>query len=119
MPLLVGIPGLALSALQLVFDLKRKQETEIQGSRLEALQWRILFWLATCIPSIVLLGFDLGTPVMVAVYHRFVQREKLAYLLASTFVAFIIVALVLDKLFAAQLFPGLLTPTIVNWFKGL
>jgi hypothetical protein len=119
MPLLVGIPGLGFSGVQLVFDLRKNRNTESQASLLEALQWRILLWLAACIPAIVLLGFDIATPLMVAAYHRFVQREKLAYLLASTCVAFVIVALVLDKLFAAQLYPGLLTPTIISWFKGL
>jgi hypothetical protein len=119
MPLLVGIPGFGFSVVQLIIDLRRNRDPQSERPLLEALQWRILFWLLACIPAIVILGFDIATPLMVAAYHRLVQREKLVYLVASASLAFVIVALVLDKLFAAQLYPGLLSPTITNWCQGL
>jgi len=117
MPLLVAVPGFGFSGLQLWLDFRSLSESSNEQAFLEAQQWRILFWIAACIPVIVLFGFDIGTPVMVATYHCLVQRERLTITVLSSAVAWFLIAIMLDRFFGAQLFPGLLTPTIAAWCK--
>jgi hypothetical protein len=117
MPLLVALPGFGLSAMQLVSDLRCKTSKVEEGPLLEGHQWRILFWIAGCIPMIIAFGFNVSTPVLVATYHRFIHRESYTISLLSSSIAFFVVTIILDIFFGAQLFSGLLTPMIVAWFR--
>ena len=117
LPLLVAVPGLGFSGLQLWSDFRVASHSSNDEPFLETQQWRILFWIATSIPVIVLFGFDIATPVMVATYHQLVQRERLVITVLSTAIAWFLIAIVLDRFFGAQLFAGLLTPSIAAWFK--
>jgi hypothetical protein len=117
MPLLVAIPGFGFSGFQLILDFRKELRGSLEQPLLEVQQWRILFWITASIPVIVLLGFDIGTPIMVAAYHRFVQRERFTIALLSIAIAWFFIAIVLDRFFGAQLFPGLLLPVIAAWFK--
>ena len=117
MPLLVAIPGFGFSSFQLISDFRKELRSSSDQPLLEVQQWRILFWIITCIPITVLLGFDIGTPVMVAAYHSFVQRERFTITLLSMAIAWFLIAIVLDRFFGAQLYPGLLQQAITAWLK--
>ncbi|MBG1231816.1 tripartite tricarboxylate transporter TctB family protein [Aestuariivirga litoralis] len=118
MPLLVGIPGLALSILQLRSDVKQRATGTQEKPLLDPMQWRIAIWLVSCVVAIILFGFDVATVLMVAVYHRFVQREKLITLLVSAAAAYVTVSIILDRLFGAQLYEGMLTPAFIAWIRS-
>lgn len=79
MPLLIGVPGFVLCAVQLVLDIRKRRATpagaappqDAGRSEVEVFVWLGLFSLA-----LLGFGFVLGGPIVVAAFVRFSSRES-------------------------------------------
>ncbi|MGE0004543.1 MAG: tripartite tricarboxylate transporter TctB family protein [Parvibaculaceae bacterium] len=106
MPLLVGLPGLVLSLVQFVVDLRagrnRKDDEPIvsRGER-PIMVWLILFTL-----GIILFGFSLAAPLLLAAYLFFTADERLPVALAGGALCFAVLY-GLERLMNMPLFEGL------------
>jgi hypothetical protein len=113
LPLVIGVPGLVLSAVQLVVELRTKPDKEFTPEDRRA-EWKMYAWFVFFVVGIILFGFPYAGPIMVAIYLHFSWREKWYVSLGSAVFAWAVLYGVFEYVLGLPLFEGL----IVLWFLG-
>jgi len=113
LPLVIGIPGLLLSAAQLIKELREHPEIVIvpEERRREA---RMFAWFVTFVGGLVLFGFLYAGPALVAAYLFFSGRERWYMALGAAFVTWTILYGIFERFLGLPLFDGLIS----QWIFG-
>ena len=108
MPLLICVPGLILCFAQFIIDLK-SHHGETDGRQVfSSGEAMTTMWIVGFILGISLLGFDYGSPLMVASYLYFYAGERLRTSLAAALASVVFTYGFMDRLMGIQLYQGLL-----------
>jgi len=115
LPLVIGIPGLALSLLQLAKEvaltpaLKQMREKGMQAvtSEEHAREFRMFAWFFAFVAGLVLFGFPYAGPLLVAAYLYFSGGEKWYVALIAAAIAWGILYGVFERFLGLPLFDGL------------
>ncbi len=113
LPLVIGIPGTILSAIQFVIELRTKSEGKDTSEDPKA-ELRMFGWFIAFVIGIILFGFPYAGPAMVAAYLHFSWREKWYVTLSSAFFAWAVLYGVFEHVLGLPLFEGL----VVEYFLG-
>jgi hypothetical protein len=107
LPLVIGIPGLLLSAIQLVMELRDRPPPAVTPEE-HRREWRMLGWFVGFVVALVLFGFLYAGPALVAVYLYVSGREKWYVALGAAIFAWAILYGVFERFLGLPLFEGLL-----------
>jgi hypothetical protein len=107
LPLVIGIPGLLLSLLQLVTELRTPGAPVVTKAehRLEGVMFA---WFFLFVAGLVLFGFLYAGPALVAAYLYFSGREKWYVALGAAAFAWGILYGVFEQFLGLPLFDGLI-----------
>jgi hypothetical protein len=108
MPYVVGIPGILLCAVQLVFDLRESRRAAAAGGSSFRCELFMLGWLLAFLAGIVLFGFVYATPVLLFAFLRYAARERIKVALAGAAGGFVMIHLVFVELLEIPLHDGLI-----------
>ena len=113
LPLVIGIPGLILSAVQLVKEVREHPEIVIvpEERRREA---GMFAWFITFVAGLVLFGFLYAGPALVAAYLFFSGRERWYTALVAAIVTWAILYGIFERFLGLPLFDGL----VAQWIFG-
>ena len=112
LPLVIGVPGLAISAIQLVLDLKKKVSGKEAASGLLPGEAAMFGWFLLFAGGIALFGFPYAGPVLIAAYLYFSWQEKWYTCLGALVLAGGIFYGLFERFLGLPLFEGL----VVEWF---
>ena len=121
LPWIIGIPGLLLSAAQFWIEVRTPAEASGEpsgetsvdaGPRAVRREWIMFGWVAAFILGVLLFGFILAGPVLVAAYLRIDWNERWTVVLASAAICFAILYGVFERALGMDVFAGLVT----EWF---
>jgi hypothetical protein len=107
LPLVIGIPGLLLSAIQFVNELRSRQPVPAVTREEHSREARMFVWFIGFVGGLVLFGFLYAGPALVAAYLYFSGREKWYVALAAAVFAWVILYGVFDWFLGLPLFEGL------------
>ena len=107
LPLVIGVPGLLLSAIQLVVELKDKHPTPAVTAEEHSREGRMFAWFIGFVAALVLFGFLYAVPALVAAYLYFSGRERWYVALAGAAFAWVVLYGVFDWFLGLPLFDGL------------
>ena len=113
LPLAVGIPGLILSLLQFIKELRERYPEKIEPGQLSR-EVRMFGWFITFVAGLVLFGFLYAGPVLVSVYLYFSGREKWYVCLIAAAGAWAILYGIFEQFLGLPLFEGL----VFQWIFG-
>jgi len=113
LPLVIGVPGLLLSLLQLAVEMRTKGDKEFTAQDRRA-EMKMFAWFVFFVAGIILFGFPYAGPAMVALYLHFSWREKWYVSLGSAFFAWAVLFGVFEYVLGLPLFEGL----VVQWLLG-
>jgi hypothetical protein len=113
LPLVIGIPGVILSGIQFVTELRTKDGPQTTTAERRA-EVRMVGWFVFFVVGIILFGFPYAGPLMVAIYLRLSWREKWYVTLAAAVFAWAILYGVFEEVLGLPLFEGL----VVQYFSG-
>jgi hypothetical protein len=105
LPWVIGIPGLIFAIAQFAIEL-RSGKSEARDARERALELRTFGWFVAFIAGIVLFGFVVAGPVLVAAYLYFDWRERPLSVIVSALVTFAIFWGVFEWALELRLFDG-------------
>jgi hypothetical protein len=114
LPLVIGIPGLLLSAIQLATELRDKHPAPVVTREEHRREGRMFAWFIGFVGALVLFGFLYAGPALVAVYLYVSGREKWYVALAGAVFAWIVLYGVFDWFLGLPLFEGL----VLQYFFG-
>jgi hypothetical protein len=106
LPFVIGIPGIVLCAVQLLLDLRTKDEApraERQDIRREL---TIFAWLIAFLAGLLLFGFVYATPVLLFAFLRIGMGERLAVSLTGAAIGLPLVYVVFELLLEIPLYEG-------------
>jgi Tripartite tricarboxylate transporter TctB family len=106
LPLVIGVPGLALAALQLVVELRAATDGKFTPQDRRA-EWGMFGWFVLFCAGIVFFGFPYAGPVLVAAYLYLSWREKWYVCLAACVFAWAVLYGVFEQFLGLPLFEGL------------
>jgi Tripartite tricarboxylate transporter TctB family len=106
LPLVIGIPGLALATLQFAIELRAAPERKFTSEDRRA-EWGMYGWFVLFAGGIVLFGFSYAGPVLVAGYLCLSWREKWYVCLAAGVFAWAVLYGVFERFLGLPLFEGL------------
>jgi hypothetical protein len=119
MPLLVAVPATIMCLAQLVIDIRRSLRESSNGAPLDAgaiadrpREIKMFFWLAMFFAGIIAFGFLYATPVLIAAFLRFGERESWTTSIVAAVASFAVLYLVFVRTLELFLFDGLVTPLI-------
>jgi hypothetical protein len=112
LPLVIGIPGVFLSAIQLVSELRRKDNKPIPPD-VRAGEIRMVIWFGGFASVIILLGFTYGSPIMIAAYLHFAAKEKWYTVLIGAAIAWSVLEFVFTRGIGIVLYEGIIPPMFV------
>ena len=113
LPLMIGIPGLVLTIIQFLKEVREQHPEKIDPRDLPR-ELRMFGWFILFVGGLVLFGFINAGPVLVAVYLYFAGKEKWhVCLLAGAVVAGILYG-VFEWFLGLPLFEGL----VFQWLYG-
>ena len=107
LPLVIGIPGLLLSAIQLFAELKDKDAEPAVTPEEHSREGRMFAWFLCFVGALVLFGFLYAGPALVAAYLYFSGREKWYVALLGAAFAWTVLYGVFDWFLGLPLFEGL------------
>ena len=107
MPLLAGVPGLVLSLIQLITELRTRASRGDDPPLLQPGELSIILWISGFTLGVVAFGFVLGAPLLLAAYLYFVAAERLAVAVAGGLSCLAVMA-GLERLLHIPLFEGLI-----------
>lgn len=113
LPLVIGIPGTILSAIQFVVELRSKGDKEFTPADRKA-ELRMFVWFLFFVIGIILFGFPYAGPLMVTIYLHFSWHEKWYVTLGSAFFSWAVLYGVFEHVLGLPLFEGL----VVQYFSG-
>ena len=108
LPLVIGIPGLLLSAIQLFAELRIKNPPPAVTSEEHAREGRMFAWFIGFVAALVLFGFLYAGPALVAAYLYFSGRERWYVALAGAVFAWTVLYGIFDWFLGLPLFEGLI-----------
>lgn len=107
LPLVIGIPGLVLSAIQLIAELRERNPEPAVTPEEHSREGRMFAWFIGFVAALVLFGFLYAGPALVAAYLYFSGREKWYVALAGAAFAWAVLYGVFDWFLGLPLFEGL------------
>lgn len=113
LPLVIGIPGLLLSGVQFVKEM-RERSVPVVTSEEHAREWRMFAWFFLFVGGLVLFGFPYAGPVLVAAYLYFSGGEKWYVAAIAAIIAWSILYGVFERFLGLPLFEGLIYQWIYN-----
>ncbi len=113
LPLVIGIPGLVLSLVQFVKELREPAEPVVTSEE-HRREGQMFLWFIIFVGGLVLFGFMYAGPALVAAYLYFSGREKWYVALAAAAFAWVILYGVFEQFLGLPLFEGL----AVQWIFG-
>ena len=113
LPLVIGIPGLVLSVVQLVKEW-REHGVPVVTSEEHVREFRMFAWFIAFVGGLVLFGFPYAGPLLVAAYLYFSGGEKWYVALIAALMAWSILYGVFERFLGLPLFGGLVT----QWIFG-
>ena len=115
LPLVIGIPGLALSLAQFVIELRGKDpEEKVFTAEDSMAEFKMFGWFAVFIFGIILFGFPYAGPIIVALYLHFSWGEKWYVSLGAAAFSWAILHGIFDYVLGLPLFEGL----VYQWIYG-
>lgn len=112
LPLVVGIPGVILAAIQLVSELRRT-DGKRTTPEVRAGEIRMVIWFAVFAAVIFLLGFIYGSPLLIAAYLHVQAKEKWYTTLIGAALAWVILEFVFSRGIGIVLFEGIIPPMLI------
>ena len=114
LPLVIGVPGVILSAIQLIAELRRTGAKKIspQVRRGEVI---MVIWFGVFAAGIVAFGFKLAGPVLIAAYLLIAGRERWYTALIGAVLAWLILEFVFEQFIGILLFEGFVPPMLL-WY---
>jgi hypothetical protein len=106
LPLVIGIPGLLLSIIQLIKEM-RERGVPVVTSEEHAREFRMFGWFILFVGGLVLFGFPYAGPLLVAAYLYFSGGEKWYVALIAAILAWSILYGVFERFLGLPLFEGL------------
>ena len=113
LPLVIGIPGLALSVLQFVKELRESAEPAVTSEE-HRREGSMFLWFIGFVVGLVLFGFLYAGPLLVAAYLYFSGKEKWYVAVAAAAFAWVVLYGVFERFLGLPLFEGL----AVQWIFG-
>jgi uncharacterized membrane protein len=113
LPLVIGIPGLVLSIIQLFTELRARPEPAVTPEEHKR-EGRMFAWFILFVVSLVLFGFLYAGPALVAAYLYFSGKEKWYVAVIAAAFAWTVLYGVFEQFLGLPLFEGLL----VQWIFG-
>jgi hypothetical protein len=113
LPLVIGIPGLLLSVVQLVKELRERGIPVITPHE-HTREWRMFAWFFSFVGGLVLFGFPYAGPLLVAAFLYFSGGEKWYVAVTAAIIAWSILYGVFERFLGLPLFEGLL----YQWIYG-
>ena len=107
LPLVIGIPGVFLTALQFYNEL-RSQESKRASSEHVKREVTMFIWFFFFVVGILCFGFIYGGPILIASYLYFSWKEKWYTALISMGLAYVILLYVFQEFIGILLFEGLI-----------
>ena len=114
LPLVIGVPGLLLSAIQLVSEMRNKDPAPAVTSEEHKREGQMFVWFIGFVGGLVLFGFLYAGPALVAAYLYFSGRERWYVALAGAVFAWAVLYGVFDWFLGLPLFEGL----FFQWIFG-
>lgn len=115
LPLVIGIPGLALSLAQFVIELRGKDPEEKTFTAEDRMaELKMFGWFAVFIFGIILFGFPYAGPIIVVLYLHFSWGEKWYVSLGAGAFSWAILHGIFDYVLGLPLFEGL----VYQWIYG-
>lgn len=115
LPLVIGIPGLVLSAAQFAIELRGKDEDEkVYSADDRMAELKMFGWFFAFIAGIILFGFPYAGPAIVGLYLHFSWGEKWYVSLGAAAFAWAILHGIFDYMLGLPLFEGL----VYEWIYG-
>ena len=121
LPLVIGIPGIVLTLVQLCFDVQRDvraprpsptSRTRASGSHQGAsqLHWELVLfgYFVGLVAGVPLFGFWLTVPVFLIVFLRLHERENKMFVISLTAASWFATYLIFDQLLGVELHAGFL-----------
>lgn len=106
LPLLIGIPGIVLTSVQLLHDIREKRETSKPVTRNELVLFGCFVGL---VAGVILFGFWLTAPVFLVLFLRWHERENWLFTAGLTAAAWLVIYAVFDRLLEITLHTGFVT----------
>ena len=113
LPLVIGIPGLVLSIVQLFTELRARPEPAVTPEE-HRREGRMFAWFFVFVGSLVLFGFLYAGPALVAAYLYFSGKERWYVALIAAAFAWAVLYGVFEQFLGLPLFEGL----IRQWIFG-
>jgi small-conductance mechanosensitive channel len=113
LPLVIGIPGLALSLVQFVKELREPAEPAVTSEEHKR-EGAMFAWFILFVGGLVLFGFLYAGPLLVAAFLYFSGKEKWYVALAAAVFAWLILYGIFEQFLGLPLFEGL----AVQWIFG-
>jgi len=113
MPLVIGIPGIALCLFQLFLEFRERRRPTAGETRREIVLWAYFIGL---VGSLILFGFWLTIPVFLAVFLRCYAEESWRFSLVLSAAATTLLFLVFAKGLAVVLHGGFITEYLLDRF---
>jgi hypothetical protein len=114
LPLVIGIPGLLLSGVQLIKELREQPAAPAVTPEEHVREGRMFIWFIIFVGALVLFGFLYAGPALVAAFLYFSGREKWYVALAAAAFAWVVLYGVFERFLGLPLFEGL----VFQWLFG-
>jgi hypothetical protein len=111
LPLVIGVPGLLMSAIQLALDLKDKGPKKIPPGLMSG-EAAMFGWFFLFVGGIIFFGFPYAGPLLIGAYLYVSWKEKWYICLGAILVAWGILYGLFEHFLGLPLFEGL----VVQWF---
>jgi len=113
LPLVIGIPGLLLSCVQLIKEVRERPEP-VAPAEERRREVKMFAWCIGFVGALVLFGFLYAGPALVAAYLYFSGREKWYMAVAAAVFAWAVLYGIFEWFLGLPLFEGLL----FQWIFG-
>ena len=107
LPLLIGIPGIVLTLVQLFHDIRERSAAAAPAD--ERKEVVLLGYFVGLVAGVILFGFWLTAPVFLVLFLRRHEREKWWSVASLTATAWLVIYLVFDRLLEITLHGGFIT----------
>jgi len=111
LPLVIGIPGLVLSIIQLFNELRARPEPAVTPEEHKR-EGSMFAWFILFVASLVLFGFLYAGPALVAAFLYFSGKEKWYVALIAAAFAWAVLYGIFEQFLGLPLFEGLISQAI-------